>query len=329
MNNKTLFSLLFTLLFCLPGLIAQPPQPHLNITELGGGLDPNDEVCCANDNCCPAEADETFFTINGQVTFNIVVRLANVPDEGDVDPLYVVYDFGFFYNQILLLDFDDFSPMNNQSLFQLVIPLTFDMSNICSGAFSEKGAIPYSVQFLTINDQGQLVTYPVEDYINPGEIFSYEVFDETFNCSLPGATVPDCIDPEAYGISGSYSVCCACEANPPHPNKAAVLPSQQLQQTDLEDTGIRQQNPFSDLDATIFPNPFQDNFRIGFELKKESQVTLRLTDLSGKVLTSREATKLPKGPHQMDIEQANLPVGVYLCYLEIDGQGHIFKVVKE
>jgi hypothetical protein len=78
---------------------------------------------------------------------------------------------------------------------------------------------------------------------------------------------------------------------------------------------------------TIAPNPSRDLVRISGEFPLETDLSLRLIDLSGKALWQRELTKgiVPA----MEIDLQALPAGVYL--LQFSGQSGVFsrRVVKQ
>ena len=63
------------------------------------------------------------------------------------------------------------------------------------------------------------------------------------------------------------------------------------------------------------PNPFADRTTIKFDLVEGDDVTLTLTDVSGRVVSEQHLGKLPKGAHQVQMEGTNMEAGVYFYTL--------------
>lgn len=63
------------------------------------------------------------------------------------------------------------------------------------------------------------------------------------------------------------------------------------------------------------PNPFTDRTTIKFDLVEGDDVTLTLTDVSGRVVSEQHLGKLPKGAHQVQLEGTNMEAGVYFYTL--------------
>lgn len=61
----------------------------------------------------------------------------------------------------------------------------------------------------------------------------------------------------------------------------------------------------------VFPNPASDQAKVSFELKNASDVTVNVTDLSGKVVYSNAMGNTAAGKHSVDINTAQLAGGIY------------------
>jgi hypothetical protein len=59
------------------------------------------------------------------------------------------------------------------------------------------------------------------------------------------------------------------------------------------------------------PNPFNTHTLIRFKLPKEEPVTLRVYDITGKMVQELVNRILPEGTHQAVFEHGNLPSGIY------------------
>lgn len=88
----------------------------------------------------------------------------------------------------------------------------------------------------------------------------------------------------------------------------------------------------ADPDAFAFlppsPNPFHAGTSLYFHLAEAAAVTLRITDVTGRVLT-RQIQQREKGTQRWDISGAGLPSGILLCTLNVGTQQHVWKMVRE
>lgn len=67
---------------------------------------------------------------------------------------------------------------------------------------------------------------------------------------------------------------------------------------------------------SAFPNPFNPSTQIVFSLEKEQVITLRVFDVSGRIVMSLIDGKTAAGEHRMALDGSNLPSGVYFVRLE-------------
>jgi hypothetical protein len=83
--------------------------------------------------------------------------------------------------------------------------------------------------------------------------------------------------------------------------------------------------------AELYPNPFSGNANLRFHLKNAADVQVELFDLSGKRLYSLLDTELPAGEHTLPVRAAegNLPNGVYLIKLTVNGEAMTLRAVSE
>ncbi len=85
--------------------------------------------------------------------------------------------------------------------------------------------------------------------------------------------------------------------------------------------------------ATVFPNPFAGQIRVGFDLMLASKVSYAIYDVYGKVLRNSELGVLAPGSHQIvwdgkDDKGMPLPPAVYYLSLETGKQRTIQRIVK-
>jgi hypothetical protein len=74
-----------------------------------------------------------------------------------------------------------------------------------------------------------------------------------------------------------------------------------------------------------WPNPAKGPTQIGFQLDRESPVTLKVVDISGRVVRTVASGSMPAGPHSAEWDGTDengnaVPAGIYLYRLEAPGQ---------
>jgi len=84
-----------------------------------------------------------------------------------------------------------------------------------------------------------------------------------------------------------------------------------------------------DLNATVsamscYPNPVTDVLNIAFDLKQSDDLQLHITDMMGRVSTSKNLGKLSTGSHNYKLETSALTKGIYMVSLQ-SGVGVISK----
>ncbi len=76
-----------------------------------------------------------------------------------------------------------------------------------------------------------------------------------------------------------------------------------------------------------FPNPFNARTSIPFELSKASEVSFRLFDSSGKLVSQSHLGQLPAGGHIFELNALDLESGVYLYQIEAGGMKQARKLM--
>lgn len=74
---------------------------------------------------------------------------------------------------------------------------------------------------------------------------------------------------------------------------------------------------------SIYPNPFNPNAQISFSINQDSQVTLIVWDVKGRVVDKLSENYFSAGQHVIAwnaIENGDLSSGIYLLNLEVDGE---------
>lgn len=69
-----------------------------------------------------------------------------------------------------------------------------------------------------------------------------------------------------------------------------------------------------------YPNPFNPSTAIPFELETSAVVELAIYDMLGRKVQTLADGRLPAGSHSVTWEAENLPGGIYIARLSVDGQ---------
>jgi hypothetical protein len=78
----------------------------------------------------------------------------------------------------------------------------------------------------------------------------------------------------------------------------------------------------------VNPNPFTDKLNIGLNMPKTGQVTMKLTDMTGRLIRN-EAIQAPKGFSTYTMKgMEKVTAGMYILTAEFEGQVYTYKVKK-
>ncbi len=78
----------------------------------------------------------------------------------------------------------------------------------------------------------------------------------------------------------------------------------------------------------VYPNPLTSEGKLGFEINKTSNVTIRMYDLQGKIVNQLSRVNLAKGKHVIPFEVQDLPSGTYIVTVESDEASEVTKFIK-
>lgn len=78
--------------------------------------------------------------------------------------------------------------------------------------------------------------------------------------------------------------------------------------------------PGSPLNLMIFPNPAVEQTQVQYILHEAAQVQVRITDLTGKVISQTARERRVAGTHKVPIHCADWQAGIYFVDLEVDGR---------
>ena len=98
-----------------------------------------------------------------------------------------------------------------------------------------------------------------------------------------------------------------------------------------EPTGIEDNSP--EITGYIlnqnYPNPFNAATKISFHLSEATSVILKIYDVRGRMVENLIESPMPAGYHEIDWNSQNLPSGIYMCRLELNGYSRTIKMLLE
>lgn len=75
-----------------------------------------------------------------------------------------------------------------------------------------------------------------------------------------------------------------------------------------------------------YPNPFNPSTRISYSIENSSEVLLEIVDMNGRVVSTIVNTVQTAGNYDVVANLSNLPSGVYLYRLNVDGMSQVRKM---
>ena len=77
-----------------------------------------------------------------------------------------------------------------------------------------------------------------------------------------------------------------------------------------------------------YPNPFSQKFTVEFNLTKDDAASIKLYNLAGKQLKVISNAFFTKGMHEVSVNVAGLPAGIYIVVLQTAKFKNVQKIVK-
>jgi spore coat protein A, manganese oxidase len=84
-----------------------------------------------------------------------------------------------------------------------------------------------------------------------------------------------------------------------------------------------------EINLQTFPNPFNNNLNIQFNIKKESFVSINVYDSKGMLVKQLADGNRSEGLQQYYLNGSNLSSGVYICEVVVDNQRMLRKLVLQ
>ena len=65
-----------------------------------------------------------------------------------------------------------------------------------------------------------------------------------------------------------------------------------------------------------YPNPFNPETKIRFSLEEESQITIKIFDIRGKLIKREKEKLYPSGGHEVSLNLSKFASGIYIVMLQ-------------
>lgn len=79
----------------------------------------------------------------------------------------------------------------------------------------------------------------------------------------------------------------------------------------------------------VYPNPSNDKIYIDYSAKTENKVSIEITDLTGRVISTTNKGTVTAGDHTFDMNTSTLPNGVYLLNIRSNESNSVKKIVVQ
>lgn len=81
--------------------------------------------------------------------------------------------------------------------------------------------------------------------------------------------------------------------------------------------------------VNAYPNPFSNSTEVAFELKSESSVSIKVTDVTGRVVMDLGSAKYTAGAHTVSVNGADLNAGIYNISMTVGNSVVTKRIVKK
>jgi len=171
-------------------------------------------------------------------------------------------------------------------------------------------------------------------YLNCYENNSKAVYIDGIKPNEDGEIYVDVSAPptSVYGFQSAL----VFESYDPNLNDISVTPLRQMRVTD-SNTDVLTEAPDNNAESTvrklegnIYPNPFSTKLNLSFKLSEKSDLSIMVTDVSGKTILKKDITGLSAGVHSETLNLgSSIPSGAYLITVVHNGKvERTWKAVK-
>lgn len=91
---------------------------------------------------------------------------------------------------------------------------------------------------------------------------------------------------------------------------------------------VKKENKEEVSSLNVYPNPLNDRGNVSFELANNSDVEIKIYDLTGKLVKQKLFNNLPGGRQTISFNTSNFPNGTYLIVVGTEGKKQVEKFVK-
>ena len=103
--------------------------------------------------------------------------------------------------------------------------------------------------------------------------------------------------------------------------------AKEIQAVELAEAEVPAQNQEKDFTVSHYPNPFNSQTTIAFELPYDDFVSLKIFNVLGQEVENLVSGKLPAGSHKYSWNASEVASGIYFYLLEVNGQIYQEKLI--
>lgn len=119
-----------------------------------------------------------------------------------------------------------------------------------------------------------------------------------------------------------------CRSNPASIQETGIYAQNIRTNGTLGPLNIGELHPISNLMVSCYPNPFDNNFNVEYEIEQEGNVEISLYDLFGREIRQLFSAEQQPGSYRYTFNGTDLHVGVYIIKLRQNGNMACHKIVK-
>jgi hypothetical protein len=78
----------------------------------------------------------------------------------------------------------------------------------------------------------------------------------------------------------------------------------------------------------VYPNPVKENFKVRFNMVQDGDASIRIYDISGKVMMQEQMGSYTTGHHVYEVNSADFDLGIYFVEISSNGQKEATRIIK-
>ncbi len=274
-----------------------------------------------------------------ELNFFLRIKMAQAINASldDLVPMYLAYSLdneSYEMHSVDLTKFLDYgNSVNDQPILEYRVYFSIDVSNLDQDELPTDYDLGLFTDYSSSNNG--YFPYPVLNYKEEESFFPCNIFDLSFGQQVPS---PGCdISREVNPFySGDFQIHCKpCFDQEPGTPKGGYLDLKPLDLNPFEKEPFNKNGdelPFYSEQENLsrlqfYPNPFNTQLLVPFQLEKTAKVALQIFDATGKIMY-QESNLKDAGFHQIELNTDTWPAGVYYAKTQSGNTTQSYRLVK-